>query len=399
MLGLPITLGWIVALLFACSTPAPVPSAPGEPAPTPTTTPITVTAADVTMIWPMPRDATGRDAMIAATAAGGHGELLPASHYKVPVLDARDWDVKEPQVDRTRLRVVAARLDPCFASFVPPTDASCVNQVRLVMQVIRSGGAGVKDRLGANDGAVHAFYRLPRAELLDLVRELAALGAKHGGTASETLGVHPILARDGAGSEYGKQLHALLLARIGVKRLVRVTFFARTADREPLWPFGLFDVIDGKLVEQDIVTLGAKRQTLEGAGPLKVIAPQTASADNPAALLTVRGPARTATDRERAAYAALLRIQNPTKHTPDTMACAECHAAQRMQRAAEITLGLRATDLAEDYFATGIPLPATPVDAENFHAAGYLGDNLAVSVRTANETAAVVAALTALLGG
>ena len=398
-MNLPIKLGWLVALSTACSTPAPVPIAPGEPAPATPAKPIALTAADVTMIWPMPRDAAGRDAMIAATTAGGHGELLPAAHYKVPVLDERDWEVKDPQIDRTRLRVVAARLDPCFASFVAPTDASCVNQVRLVMQVIRPDGGGVKDRMGANDGAVHVFYRLPRAELLDLVRELAALGAKHGGTASETLGVHPILARDGASSDYGKQLHALLLARIGAKRLTRVTFFARTAAREPLWPFGLFDMIDGKLVQQDIVTLGAKRQTLEGAGPRKVIEPQTTSADNPAALLSVFGPTRTATDGERAAYAALLRIQNPTKHTPDTMACAECHTAQRMQRAAEMTLGLRATELPGDHFATGIPLPTTPVDAENFHAAGYLGDNLAVSVRTANETAAVVTALTALLGG
>lgn len=391
----PITLGWIVAA--ACSAPASAPVAPGEPAPTSTTTPITLTPADVTMIWPMPRDAAGRDAMIAATATGGHGELLPAAHYKVPVLDERDWEVKDPQVDRTRLRVVAARLDPCFASFAPPTDPSCVNQVRLVMQVIRPDGGGVKDRMGANDGAVHAFYQLPRAELLALVRELAALGAKHGGTASETLGVHPILARDGTSSDYAKQLHALLLARIGANRLTRVTFFARTAAREPLWPFGLFDMIDGNLVQQDIVTLGAKRQTLEGAGPRKVIEPQTTSADNPGALLAVMGPTRTATERERAAYAALLRIQNPTKHTPDTMACAECHTAQRMQRAAEKTLGLLATEFAADHFATGTPLPETPIDAENFHAAGYLGDNLAVSVRTANETAAVVAALTALL--
>jgi hypothetical protein len=362
---------------------------------------VELTPADVTMVWPMPADEAQRDSMLAATSQGKHGELLPLAMYQAPVLDERDFAVKDPKVDHGRLRVVAARLDPCFASFAPPQDLSCVNQVRLVLQAIRPGGGTVQPAgpMGANDGAVHLFYKLSRQELLDLSRSLAALRDKHGGSESSLLGVHPALARAGLGSAYAKQLQELLLSQIGARRLTRVTFFARTAAREPLWPFGIFDVVDGKLEQQTIVTTDTKRQTLEGAGPRKVVEPSTQSKDNPNALLSLMGPKRAPSPAERAAFAAVLRIQHPAKHTPETIACVECHAAQRMQSAAEKTLGLTPAEFGDDYFEPTIAPPERTIDAENFHSCGYLGTNLAISTRTANETAAVVAAMNALLGG
>ena len=395
-------LTWVVTLVvMSCGSPPPAQDPVGDKPPPPAQA-VSLTPSDVTMIWPMPADDAQRDTMIAATTAGAHGELLPAALYQLPILDERDWGIKDPLMDRPRLRVVAARLDPCFASFAPPTDPACINQIRLVMQVLRpgggQGGGTPTAEMGANDGAVHLFYKVSRGELLALARAVAALRDKHGGAeVTETLGVHPLLARHGLGSAYARELQALLLAELGVARLTRVTFFARTRAREPQWPFGIFDVVGGKLVQQDIVTLGVKRQTLEGVFR-KVVDPVTRSADNPDALLSISGPVRAPTAAETAAYAALLRIQNPTKHTPETMACAECHAAQRMQTAAQNTLGLLPTDFAADHFVSPVaPTPESKMGSENFHAAGYLAANLAVSTRTANETAAVVTAMTALL--
>jgi hypothetical protein len=384
------------AALFSCT--AKPPSAPGAAA-TPLRA-VTLTPADVTMIWPLPATQEQNDSMLRATSPGAHGELLPADLYEIPVLDQRDWAVKDPLVDRARLRVVAARLDPCFASFAKPDDPSCVNQIRLVLQVIRPGGGtpGGGAQLAANDGAVHAFYEIPREELLELVRRLAALRDRNGITAGNTLGVHPLLAKTGLGSEYARELQAMLLSHVGARRLTRVTFFARTAAREPEWPFGIFDVAGGKLAPQKIVTLGLERQVLEGAGPVKVVRPATSSKDNPAALLPVFGPSRSASAAERAAFAAALRIQNPGRHTPETMACAECHAAQRLQSSGEAVLGLRVADFREDHFASTVLAPGGRIEAENFHSCGYLGTSLAVSTRTANETAVVLGAFDVLLG-
>jgi hypothetical protein len=385
------------------STPsAAIPGTPAALTTPPPTTPVALHAADVTMIWPLPTTDAEREHMLAATTVGAHGELLPAALYKLPVLDERDYAVKDPAVDRARLRVVAARLDPCFASFAAPTEPSCINQVRLVLQVLRpgggtAGGAASNTVMGANDGAVHVFYQLSRDELLGLTRSLAALRDRHGTTDAPTLGVHPLLAREGLASAYARELQALLLTQLGAKRLTRITFFARTRAREPLWPFGIFEVIDGKPVAQKIVNLGSERQTLEGAGPRFVMQPAVTGADSPGALLSLFGAARTATAAERAAFAAVLRIQNPAKHTPDTVACAECHAAQRVQAHAQRMLGLRAEDFADDHYASTVAAPPLDTSAENFHATGYLATHLAVSTRAANETAAVLAAMRSLL--
>ena len=369
---------------------------PALPAASPA--PVTLAAEDVTLIWPLPADGAQRDAMLGASSRGAHGELLPAGFYPLPVLDERDWAVKDPLEDRARLRVVAARLDPCFASFAGPRDPSCVSQIRLVLQVLRPGGGSLTSSgaMGANDGAVHVFYRIPREELVSLAGDLASLRKRHGASVMDRIGVHPLLAR-GAGGAEASELQALVLRHVGAERLTRVTFFARTAAKEPLWPFGIFDVVGGKLVGQKIPTVGVDRQKLEGAGPIKVVHSPTTSPDNPSSLLSIFGAPRPPSEKERAAYAAVLRIQNPAKHTPETMGCAECHASQRMQSAAESVLGLRPADFAADHFTPVVTPPAERIDAENFHACGYLGTNLSVSTRTANETSAVLAALNELL--
>lgn len=385
----------VIAPLIACSHPAPPP--PAAAAPAAAAARITLAPSDVTTVWPMPASETERDAMLAATSVGRFGELLPASLYAVPVLDERDPAATDPHAERARLRVVAARFEPCRGSFGSAQETSCVNQLRLVMQVLRPGGGSSGSTMGANDGAVLAFYKLSREELLALARNVAALRAKYGGGLEDgPLGVHPLLAREGLRSAYARALQAELLAHAGAERLMRITFFIRTKAREPLWSFGAFDVRDGKAVPRRIATLDAEQQTLEGAGPRKVITPPTSSKDNPAALLGVFGR-HDANDSDRAAYAAVLRIENPTLHNPDTMACAECHAAERMHATGD-TLGLRTEQFASDGYRADVQSAAAgKIANENFHAVSYLGTNLAITTRTANDTSAVLAEMKTLL--
>ena len=373
----------VATLAIACNKPVTAPAASA----------VQLSASDVTTIWPMPSSEAQRDTMLAATSTGRYGELLPAALYQVPILDERDPAATDAQADRARLRVVAARFEPCRGSFGSPDEASCTNQLRLVLQVLRPG-AGANDAMGANDGAVLAFYKLSRDELLGFTRDVAALRAKYGVAESAALGVHPVLARDGLGGEFARALQAKLLEHAGAQRLTRITFFTRTKAREPQWKFGGFDIVDGKAVPKQIATLGDEHQTLEGAGPMKVIHPPTSSPDNPAPLLAVFGR-RDPTPADRAAFAAVLRIENPKRHNPETIACAECHAAERMHATAD-SLGLHA-DGPDAFHSDITSATAGKIDAENFHAVSYLGTNLAVTTRTANDTSAVLAEMRALL--
>jgi hypothetical protein len=391
----------VVLLAAACGNSPPAapssPVAPVAPGPGgPAASSAELSASDVTTIWPLPTSEAQRDSMLTASSVGRHGELLPERVYAVPVLDERDRSASDPHADRARLRVVAARFEPCRASFGSAQDPDCVNQLRLVLQVLRPGGGSSGTAMGANDGAVLAFYKLTRDELLGLARDLVALRDQHGGGSADILDVHPLLAREGLGSAYAQALQAKLLEHAGADRLTRITFFTRTRAREPEWVFGAFDIKDGKAVTRPIATLGAERQTLEGAGAMKVIKPVTSAKDNPSALLAVFGR-REATPADRAAYAAVLRIENPTRHTPETVACAECHAAERMHETG-VALGLAPAEFAADYY-TPVVTSATAgkITSENFHAVSYLGTNLAVSTRTANDTSFVLAEMRTLL--
>jgi hypothetical protein len=262
---------------------------------------------------------------------------------------------------------------------------------------LRPGGGGAPaSTIGSNDGAVLAFYKLSsRDELLAFARDIAALRAKYGSADSEPqLGVHPLLASKGLGSELAKALQATILQHAGAARLTRITFFTRSRAREPLWTFGAFDIRDGKPVRTKIATIDADQQTLEGAGPRKVVVPVTSSSDNPGPLLGVFGR-HDVTEADRGAYAAALRIENPTRHNPETMSCAECHAAERAHATGD-SLGLQPEPL-DAYRSDVSSATAGKINNENFHAVSYLGTNLAISTRTANDTSAVLTELRSLL--
>jgi hypothetical protein len=313
--------------------------------------------------------------------------------YKVPRLDERDTT---KAADHERLRVVAARFEPCRGAFGPPTAAECVNQLRLVFQVLRPGGGGAaQGAVGANDGAVLAFYKLTREELLDLAVDLVATREAYDeAPPSGPLGVHPLLTKYGLGSGYAASVNATLLAYAGVKRLTRITFFTRSLAKEPEWQFGALDVANGDVSIRKLATLEHDHQSLKGAATRLVITPQSPAADRPHALLAL-GTSKKPTEAQQRAYAAVLRIENPTIHNADTTGCSECHVAERIRRAAEKQLGLRPT---ADMFQTElVSSTAGKIAAENFHAAGYLGTNLAIATRTASETSVAVAAIDALL--
>ena len=174
-------------------------------------------------------------------------------------------------------------------------------------------------------------------------------------------------------------------------------FFTRSAAREPEWQFGALDVAGGVSSIRPLATLEHDHQSLTGAGTRLVISPQSSAPDRPHALLAL-GSTKKPTETQQRAYAAVLRIENPTTHNAGTTGCAECHVAERIRRSAEKQLGLRATSFAGDVFQTDlVSASAGKIAAENVHAAGYLGTNLAIATRTVHETSVAVEAIDGLL--
>jgi hypothetical protein len=86
-------------------------------------------------------------------------------------------------------------------------------------------------------------------------------------------------------------------------------------------------------------------------------------------------------------------VEDPARQLPDSVDCASCHLANRVGRHIE---------RAHPEAATGLPQPpprtlgGAEQNNDNLRAFGYFDTHPAVSQRTANETAAVLAALRAM---
>ena len=360
--------------------------------------------ADVTIIYPLPPASDINLMVWGNTLSSSYGRLVPLAAFSQITLplDPRPGSrtATTGSAAWNELRLVAIRLDPCFGSRGEVPDAQCKNQVRLVFQGVHAVG----NTSAAEDGAIHVLYEIPRGELLTLTREIISLTDREGGYTPGPLGVHPILARQGVWGSFGQGLKALLRRYVGEDRAVRMTFFARLDALQSAWRLGGFDRVGTGFQRLQIPTTTTQEQELLGgfpnAGELAgSTTTPTTSSDDIRTLLSSNS-ARMANDAaRRAAYSAALRIENPNKHTPDTIDCLGCHVAMATRTLGETQFGLTSTGL-PDLFTTPRDLrfvaPAEP-SLENLHASSYLGTELGVNQRTANETAAVATALSALL--
>lgn len=361
-------------------------------------------SSDVTILYPLPPASDINLLVWGNTLSNSYGRLVPQAAFNqisVP-LDPRSFS-------RTRttgstawneLRLVAVRLDPCFGSRGEVADSACHNQVRLVFQGVHAVGMAA----AGDDGAVHVLYELPRSELLELSREVVRLSDREGSYSPGPLGVHPILARQGVWGGFGQGLKTLLRRYVGEDRVVRMTFFAREDTMQPAWIFGGFDRKGATYARILIPTTTTQEQALIGgfpnAGELAGSVPTPSSSSDDLRTLLNSAAANLADDTlRRSAFAAALRIENPGKHTPDTIDCVSCHAAMAARSLGEVNYGLSSIGH-PDRFESPRDLRFTPPaepSLDNLHASSYLGTELGLNQRTVNETAAVAAYLSTLL--
>ena len=356
--------------------------------------------SDVTLVYPLP-PAADIDKMVWGNTYARHGRLVPFAAFSQI---QRPLDPRE--TSRTRetgntawlnLRLVAVRLDPCAGSRGDIPEAECRGQVRLVFQ----GVHGVEGRSGGDDGAVHVLYDVPRAELRTFAQELLDLTEREGGIDAAPLGVHPILKRQGVWGRFGQGLKALLLTHLGENRATRLTFFSRTDAVPSAWRLGILDRLGSGFAPQTIVTTQTGEQQLQlriaAAGDIEAVTPTpTTHADNLTLLLSATVARASDTAARQKALTAALRIENPRIHTPDTIDCLSCHVAMATRVFAELRLGMSTEGNPDRFTSTQdlrFDMPPQP-SLENIHALSYLEDELGISQRAANESAAVAEAMT-----
>jgi hypothetical protein len=358
---------------------------------------------DVSILFPLPADDRARDAgMLDMKAAGTKGQLLPEALYQGvgPIVGSTDVSGGLVGGDLgalySNLRVVAARIDPCFAALDAPADgAGCENQLRLVVQEVVAGEAA--------DSALHLFYAISREEVLELVQAIGGLRqslkprARLGG-----LKPHPIMVEEGLNGAMARGVEAAILAHAGAQNLVRIT--RMSAKQGPFWDFSGFDVSGGKLAAMHIPTLPAGSDTRQtflrdfAFEPTPTADPPSGSDDDFIVLEAPKAAQALGRDEQDAAFAKLLRVENPGFHSPNTIDCVTCHIATPATKlVAEPLLGLTADD-APDAFKAGKSVPASELSATfeneepltNVHAFSYTGTRAGINQRTVNESAAVV---------
>jgi hypothetical protein len=367
---------------------------------------------DLSILFPLGHSQADIDSgHLSLSSSGARGALLPAAVYKTigPIsgLEGNPNVGSQGTADYANIRIVGLRVDPCFASLAPsPHGDGCKNQLRLVAQELSTTGSNVD----AFDSAMHLFYSLSRAELQELVRALVTLRAAQApGVRLGKLAPHPVMVQQGLDGPMAQGVRDLVLRYAGASNLTRVTKLSMENGGFQ-WRFAGFDVTDvatSTVASMHIPTLPAGSDleqiffrgfTAEMQGTFTA---HTSSKDDLALLANLDSANAATADARKAAFGALLRVENPTKNSPDTIDCASCHLATPVS---DVVAGPKfALSSAGDPDAFS-PDPAFVDAAEmahtfddgdagalNVHAFSYVGDRAGINQRTVNETAAVVA--------
>lgn len=351
---------------------------------------------DVSILFPLPQGGPAVGLLPTPYFAGERGELLPRSVYdRLPLLLAFGG----PTTVYGALRVVAVRIDPCFPGIDASGPAACRAQLRLVFQPLTSGFDS-DPTWSTDDAAVHAFYALERSDVVTIATELSRLRAASGvPSTSERLGRHPVMVRDGLDGPYARGVLSLLRRYAGQRNLVRVTFMTLEQFRVR-WAFGGFDV--GPSGELSPITIaasgGATRQVFSNMDMLgqsferAAAMPASASPDDPSLFYRSQDALAASAMVQRDSYRRTLRIENPTRHSPETVDCVSCHTATSTRVWAERNLGLSAERETSDYFADGAAFATVnegQTETVALRAFGYVGRVATVSRRTVNESVVV----------
>lgn len=366
---------------------------------------------DVSILLPLGKSQADLDRYLTPASPGAGGDLLPADLFATVEAKVQMVNSKIALGD---LRAVAFRVDPCFAQMgTVTTGATCAHQLRVIFQPLTLATTG--KALTAQDAGVHAFYTLSSDDFADLVKGIVALRLANSTGANADLGplaIHPIVAKQGLTGKMDQGLNALVLKYAGTSSLTRITAFLGVFGQHTSWNFAAADVTRGKAVLSDIPGLPPETVTESvnlGTAPeglLSLTFPTPDTSDSVNSLLVATCQAST-DDVRKAAFDGALRIENPDFNTPNTIDCASCHTAQIGRQ----LIGQGFFKLSADGDANVFTPDASYVSAKDFasryaatqpnglsanlHAFSYDGTQPMIIQRVVNESAAIVAQLSA----
>jgi hypothetical protein len=362
---------------------------------------------DVSTLLPLAKTQNEFDAYLSASSNGVGGDLFPETVFDTATGAKPGGDTSpggigsSPTIQWKDLRVVAFRIDPCFANIGPVTDASkCDNQLRLLLQPLAFANSATT----ALDDGVHVFYSLTRDQLTALLQDVIKIRQENGGTKDlGELGVHPIIASQGLTGAEWKSLSADILKYAGSSNLMRFTEF-QNGNLDTTWTFEGFDIAKGKPTPMVIPTLPSKGTSEEffvgfGAGFNGGFTPSTNATDDMQVLGNTAAAGKASEADAQSAFDATLRIQNPGFHSPNTIDCASCHMAEPAQVVTGAQLKLSATGNANAFVANSKYIRAADMkektaenmtDGLNLHMFSYKDSNPMVQARVINESASIV---------
>jgi hypothetical protein len=341
---------------------------------------------DVSILLPVP--ASGDLPWRAATPGKG-GPLLPRAIFDQ--IGRSVFNSLDDAAEYGALRVIAVRFDPCFTVSL---SSACQPQLRLVFQALQDDAH--RDR-GTHDGAVHALYNLTAEQRGDVIARLRALAAEAPQNRPYVpLGISPALAAQGMDGAYATGLGTLIADHAGASNLARMTFVTRTSSRQGQWELGGFHVranaATGFPAPGPIQIIGdATLQVISnggfGAGHRFSVSPGLVDERGFPGLDSARIPTLTAT-QQRTLQAWARDQESPRATVPDTTDCVSCHVA------GHVSVALEAADPQLGSLDAGPRVIAGAEGAgDNMRAFGYFFNEPMISIRTANETAAVLRAL------
>ena len=337
-----------------------------------------VEAADVSILYPLPARV---DQLLAASDAGAFGPLAPEQLPGLPLPVPRDSSEASTYAD---LRLVSLRLDPCSAR------ATCSPEVRAIFQpVVLHDGEPV-----ALDAALHVFYGVPEAELLGFLEEILALKKAYGAGVDygSTLAIQPVLAATGLDGDFAAGLERALLSHVGASRIERVTSMSHVFFDNDAWSFRVVDRRDGRFVESTIIDAEVTTQFANGSSALDdAIGGLFSSDETPSlpalAALAVQHRPEVLDADIAAGFAQAIAAHDPARHTSEDIDCVSCHVAEGARRAGVELYGLPPTG--EFTSARSLAYRRDGKALTNVHAFSYLGAQVSIMRRTANESAVV----------
>jgi hypothetical protein len=352
--------------------------------PAPTTTPHALGMNDVTILLPLPADAT------QPVLTGIFDQAVPLvepAWFDAMVFTRRDLGSKGGEYfTANSFHVVAVRIDLCDRQALGPCPAGADGRLRLVAQPI----VGEPNGVHALDIGIHLFYPIPAAELAGVIAELRALAELQDAPDG------PLAVSTGASDPaYLAKLRALVLRYADWHHLVRFTANGQhDGSVGNSWLFRELDqTADGTSYDQIVIpnAQAIQQNALLQGGDVSYVSSEVT--DVPAGLLAaIAGSTFAQLDGAGKAGAvdAIAAMENPTLHDAFDSQCLGCHVGTYIG-------AYRAGELAIDpatspswYHNAKHDLTVAPTNARRVRGLGYFDTEVVISQRVANDTANVL---------